>query len=64
MASVMANVDKVERAREITEKMRAKQIEHEMVERQRMQEVFAQYVDRRMKAEEKVVSGDLTMCLF
>lgn len=60
-ASVMANIDKVERAREITEKMRSKQMEHEKVEKKRMEEVFAQYMERRIKAEEKVVS--IIFCL-
>jgi hypothetical protein len=40
----MANTDKVERAREITEKMRVKQVEHEMFEKKRMEEVFAEYM--------------------
>ena len=55
-ASVMANIDKIERAREITEKMRVKQIEHELIEKKRMEEVFAAYMEKRIKAEEKVVS--------
>lgn len=57
LASVMAHGDKLERAREITERMRAKQLEHEDNERKRMEEVLAQYVTKRIKAEEKVVSG-------
>lgn len=56
MASVMAHTDKVERAREITEKMRMKQIEHEIVEKKRMEEVFTEYMERRIKAEEKVTN--------
>lgn len=56
LASVMANTDKVERAREITEKMRVKQIEHEVFEKKRMEEVFAEYMQRRIKAEEKVTN--------
>jgi hypothetical protein len=55
-ASVMANTDKVERAREITEKMRKKQVEHELFEKKRMEEVFAEYMQRRIRAEEKVTS--------
>ncbi len=56
LASVMANTGKVERAREITEKMRVKQQEHEVFERKRMEEVFAEYMQRRIKAEEKVTN--------
>jgi hypothetical protein len=44
MASVLVNIDKVERAREITEKMRMKQMEHEIIEKKRMEEVFAEYM--------------------
>jgi hypothetical protein len=54
--SVMANLDKVERAREVTEKLRMKQAEHEEIEKKRREEVFTDYMQRRLKAEEKVVS--------
>ena len=50
-ASVIGHFDKVERAREITEKMRAKQAEHEILEKKRIEEVFSQYVTRRLEAE-------------
>ena len=31
-------------------------MEHEIVEKKHMEEVFAKYMERRIKAEEKVVS--------
>jgi len=55
-ASVMANMDNVVQARETTEKLRMKQAEHEEIERKKREEVFTQYMQRRLKAEEKVVS--------
>ena len=63
LASVIAHGDKLERAREITEKMRVKQLDHEQNERKRMEEVLALYVTKRIKAEEKVVSA-LACCII
>lgn len=44
----------MDRARELTDKLLQRQEEHERAEKEKMERVFAQYMQRRMKAEEYV----------
>ena len=45
---------KLEKAKDFTEKLRQKQEEHERQEKEKMEQVFSQYMERRLKAEEVV----------
>lgn len=54
--SVMMTTDKVLKAMRQTDKIRKVQEEHEEKQREKMERVFSDYVQRRIDVENKVVS--------